>query len=57
VDWLQILLYTAAYITTTLATPLDDQLYYEVRCWLNSCAPKVPRWLNSCTFRDEPLAG
>eukprot|EP00983_Pelagomonas_calceolata_P092374 1157656-Pelagomonas_calceolata.AAC.1 len=30
VDWLQICLYTAAYITSTLATPLDDQLYYEV---------------------------
>jgi hypothetical protein len=30
VDWLQILMYAAAYITSTLATPLDDQLYYEV---------------------------
>jgi len=30
IGWLQILLYTAAYITTTLCTPLDDQIYYEV---------------------------
>lgn len=30
VGWLQLALYAVAYITSALATPLDDQLHYEV---------------------------